>query len=77
MVRRWPRRIRAIYIRSVNRKASRLAAIDRLVAQVRASGCQLVLAPDSEFAAAHAAGEGLISPAALRGIRRDKSRDEE
>ncbi len=77
MVRRWPGRIRAIYIRSVSRKASRLAAIDRLVAQVRASGCQLVLAPDSEFAAAHAAGEGLISPASLPGIRRDKSKDEE
>jgi phosphatidate phosphatase APP1 len=75
VVRRWPGRVRAIYIRSVNRDPARLAAIDRLIEEVRPTGCQLVLAPDSEFAAAHAAGEGLISPAALQAIRRDKARD--
>ena len=76
-VRRFPRRIRAIYIRSVRPAPARLAAIDRLVAEVRRTGCQLVLAPDSEFAAAHAAGEGLIAPSALRAIRRDKAADRE
>ena len=73
---RYPGRVRAIYIRSVNRAPARLAAIDRLVEEVRPTGCQLVLAPDSEFAAAHAAGEGLIAPAALRSIRKEKAADE-
>jgi phosphatidate phosphatase APP1 len=76
IVRRLPDRVRAIYIRSVNRDPVRLAAIDRLIEEVRPTGCQLVLAPDSEFAAAHAAGEGLISPAALREIRKEKAADE-
>jgi phosphatidate phosphatase APP1 len=76
VVRRWPGRVRAIYIRSVNREPARLAAIDRLIEEVRPTGCQLVLATDSEFAAAHAAGEGLISPAALRAIRREKAADQ-
>lgn len=75
VVHRWPGRVRAIYIRSVNRDPARLAAIDRLIEEVRPTGCQLVLAPDSEFAAAHAAGEGLIAPAALGGIRREKAAD--
>jgi phosphatidate phosphatase APP1 len=75
VVRRFPARVRAIYIRNVDPEPSRLAAIDRLIEQVRPTGCQLVLAPDSEFAAAHAAGEGLIAPSALQGIRRDKAVD--
>lgn len=77
MVRRFPRRVRAIYIRSVRPEPARLAAIDRLIDEVRRTGCQLVLAPDSEFAAVHAAGEGLIAPAALRAIRGDKAVDRE
>jgi phosphatidate phosphatase APP1 len=75
VVHRWPGRVRAIYIRSVNRDPARLAAVDRLIEEVRPTGCQLVLAPDSEFAAAHAAGEGLITPASLGGIRREKAAD--
>lgn len=75
VVRRSPDRVRVIYIRSVHRDPARLAAIDRLIAQVGRTSCQLVLAPDSEFAAAHAAGEGLIAPGALAAIRRDKTVD--
>jgi phosphatidate phosphatase APP1 len=76
LVRRSPDRVRAIYIRSVSRDPARLAAIDRLIEEVRRTGCQLVLAPDSELAAAHAAGEGLISATALREIRKEKAADE-
>ena len=75
VVRRWPRRIRAIYIRGVHTKPAREAAIDRLVQEVRVTGCQLVLAPDSAFAAVHAAAEGLIAPAALAAIRREQAAD--
>jgi phosphatidate phosphatase APP1 len=75
-VRRFPNRIRVIYIRSINLEPSRIAAIDKLIAEVSETGCQLVLAPDTEFAAAHAAAEGLISTADLPEIRSEKIKDE-
>jgi phosphatidate phosphatase APP1 len=75
IVRRHPQRIRAIYIRSVDPRRERLKAIQRLIEDVAPTGCQLVLAPDSEFAAAHAAGEGLIPATALAGVRSDKNAD--
>ena len=61
---RFPGRIRAVYIRSVSK---------RKIAQ---TGYPLILAPDTEFAAAHAAGEGLIQPSDLRDIRSDRRSDE-
>jgi phosphatidate phosphatase APP1 len=74
IVRRFPSRVRAIYIRLVNEK--RFIEVQKLVAEVAQTGCQLVLAPDSEFAAAHAAGEGLIQASDLRDIRSDRRSDE-
>jgi phosphatidate phosphatase APP1 len=76
VVRLYPDRIRAIYIRSVDPDPARIEAIDRLAAEVRSSGAQLVLAPDSEFAATHAAGEGLIAAAAVADVRADKRGDQ-
>ena len=75
VVLRHPQRIKAIYIRNVNPDPARIEAIDRLAEEVRASGAQLVLVPDSEYAATHAAGEGLIAPAALANVRADKRGD--
>jgi phosphatidate phosphatase APP1 len=75
IVRRFPQRIRTIYIRSVNRAPARLAAIERLIGEVARTGCQLVLAPDSEHAAAHAAAEGLIATSALRAVRAERRLD--
>jgi len=75
IVHRFPARIRVIYIRSVSRQPKRLAAIERLIAEVAKTGCQLVLAPDSEYAAAHAAAEGLIDAEELRAVRADKKTD--
>ncbi len=74
-MRRHPQRVFAIYIRSIDPDPSRIAAIDQLVEQVRHSGAQLVLAPDSELAATHAAGEGWIAPQALSAIRDDTRAD--
>ncbi len=71
VVRRHPRRIRAVYIRSVNPDPRRIAAIERLIGEVAKTGCQLVLAADSLAAAAHAAAEGLIQPSDLRAVRAD------
>ncbi len=75
VVLRHPQRIKAIYIRNVNPDPARIEAIDRLAEEVRTSGAQLVLVPDSEYAATHAAGEGLIAPAALADVRADKRGD--
>lgn len=72
---RFPERIRVIYIRSVDPSPTRLKAIEGLVEKVAPTGCQLVLAPDSEFAAAHAAAEGLIPTAELAKVRIDKTAD--
>ena len=72
---RSPERVRVIYIRSVDRSPTRLQAIETLVESVASTGCQLVLAPDSEFAAAHAAAEGLIAAAELAQVRTDKTAD--
>lgn len=76
VVKEYPTRIRVIYIRSVNNHLSRRAAIDKLVAEVRRTGSQLVLTPDSEFAAAHAAAEGLISTGELAAVRSEKKKDQ-
>jgi phosphatidate phosphatase APP1 len=73
LVRRFPQRIRAIYIRSVNPR--RVLQIEKLAMEVAKTGCQLVLAPDSEPAAAHAAAEGLIQASELRAVRADTASD--
>ena len=75
-VKEYPNRIRVIYIRSIHRAPSRLAAIDKLIEEVRQTGSQLVLTPDSEFAAAHAAAEGLISTGELSAIRSETKKDQ-
>jgi phosphatidate phosphatase APP1 len=75
VVKQFPDRVRAIYIRSIDQRPARVAAIDRLIDEVRQTGSQLVLAGDSEFAAVHAAGEGLISISGLAGVRAEKKKD--
>jgi phosphatidate phosphatase APP1 len=76
IVRKYPNRIRTIYIRSINTKPERLAAIDKLIAEIADTGCQLVLAPDTEFAAVHAAAERLIATDELPNIREEKKEAE-
>jgi phosphatidate phosphatase APP1 len=67
IVRRFPERIVAIYIRSVNPK--RVKEVERL-------GTRLILAPQAETAAAHAAAAGLIQASDLRAVRSDRASDE-
>jgi phosphatidate phosphatase APP1 len=74
IVRRFPERIRAIYIRSVSKK--RVSEIMQLAAEVAKTGCQLVLAEEAEAAAVHAAAEGLIQASDLRAVRSDRESDE-
>ena len=74
ILRRFPRRIRAIYIRSVNLK--RVREIENLALEVAKTGCQLILAEDAETAAVHAAAEGLIQASDLRAVRSERESDE-
>ena len=76
IVRKYPNRIHTIYIRSIDTKPERLAAIDKLIAEIAETGCRLVLAPDTEFAAVHAAAEKLISTDELPNIREEKKEAE-
>jgi phosphatidate phosphatase APP1 len=65
VVRTYPNRILAIYIRNVSRKPARIAAIQALAEEVAQAGSALVLADDSLAAARHAAAQGWVAPAAL------------
>jgi predicted amidohydrolase len=50
----------------------RVGKIERLAAEVAKTGCQLILAPEAEAAAAHAAAEGLIQASELRAVRSER-----
>ena len=76
VVRRHPQAVRMIYIRNVNPDPARIEALDRLIEEVSSTGIQLVLAPDSVFAASHAAAEGLIKVDRLAAVRADKKDDD-
>ncbi|QOY96268.1 DUF2183 domain-containing protein [Massilia sp. UMI-21] len=76
VVRRHPHAVKMIYIRNVNPDPSRIDALDRLIEEVRSTGAQLVLSPDSVFAASHAAAEGLIAVDRLASIRADEREDD-
>ncbi|MDB5840735.1 MAG: hypothetical protein JWQ23_2687 [Herminiimonas sp.] len=76
VVERYPQRVRVIYIRNVNPDPARIEAIDKLTEEVRQTGAQLVLTPDSEYAAVHAAAEGLILADAVAEVRSGKKDDQ-
>ncbi|MBD0260917.1 MAG: DUF2183 domain-containing protein, partial [Cytophagales bacterium] len=72
----YPDRIRAIYIREVTRKRRR-TQITRLMAEAQALKVPMLLVKDTVEAAEHAATFGLIDPDAIPDIRADKRHDEE
>lgn len=76
VVRRHPEQVRVIYIRNVNPDPARIDALDKLIEEASATGTQLILAPDSVFAASHAAAEGLIHVDWLASVRSDKKEDD-
>jgi phosphatidate phosphatase APP1 len=65
LAREHPGRVLAIYIRDPHGDATRRAAIQRLAADVQATGATLVLADDTLAAAKHAALHGWIAPRAV------------
>lgn len=76
MVEDHPDRVLAIYIRNVQRRADRVAAVNALAEQVIAARSALVLADDTLAAARHAAEHGWIDPSSLAGIGEEKKADE-
>jgi phosphatidate phosphatase APP1 len=77
IVSEYPERIRVIYIRKVkDQKAVNEDDVMNLVREVRESGSQIIFAPDSEFAALHAAGENLIAARKISQVREEKELDE-
>jgi phosphatidate phosphatase APP1 len=71
---RHPGRIRAIYIRSIDRSQRRMTELEKLASRASAAGTPFILAPDSASAAVHAVSENLIGPNAIAAIRRDAAR---
>lgn len=76
LVRRHPQSVRVIYIRNVDPDPARIEALDRLIEEVGANGVEMVLAPDSVAAAAHAAALGLIGAERLSSVRLDRKEDD-
>jgi phosphatidate phosphatase APP1 len=76
VVREYPGRIQAIYIRDVTLD-DRARAIQVLVEDLRSNNVELVLTPDTVAAASHAAERGLIAADALPAISIEKGKDEQ
>ena len=79
IVKAYPGRIKAIYIRRVDKDPEREQAIQRLRDELVDSQCDLVLAPDSVLIAEHAHANGDISARGLQAVERDveEHREEE
>lgn len=67
--REYPGRVEAIYVRDVT-EGERDREVQAIVAQARELGVEMVATPDTEVAAEHAAGRGLVAPEALPKVRR-------
>jgi phosphatidate phosphatase APP1 len=76
IVKAYPNRILAIYIRNVDPHPERSAAVQKLADEILKEGSSLVLADDSFAAGKHAAENGWIAVSSLEGIREEKKEDE-
>jgi phosphatidate phosphatase APP1 len=74
VVRDYPGRIIAVYIRDVSRNAARSSAIASLGEELGAANCSLVLAADTVTLAKHAAAHGWIEEARLAEIGDETTR---
>lgn len=74
VVRTYPGRIRAIYIRDVS-PAQRDAAVQSLIEEAQRHTVEMLLVPDTLAAARHAVQRGFIHPDALAAIDQEKHKD--
>ncbi|MFG6666846.1 App1 family protein [Halomonas sp. HNIBRBA4712] len=71
VVKAYPGRIKAVYIRRVDKDPKRQEGIERLRDELKGSDCDLVLAADSVLMAEHAYEQGRISARGLEAVKRD------
>jgi phosphatidate phosphatase APP1 len=71
IIRQYPERVLAAYIRSVDRAPERLAALATLAKELADEGATLVVADDTLAAARHAAEKGWILPACVDRVAAD------
>ncbi len=76
VVREYPGRIQAIYIRRIGTTAGRDERVLELAKEVREQGVSMLLVKDTEAAAVHASEEGWILPERLPDVREEKLKDE-
>jgi phosphatidate phosphatase APP1 len=76
IVRAYPGRIMAVYIRNVDPNPERSGSIQKLAEEILKEGSSLVLADDSYAAGKHAVEHGWIHPATLESIKAEKKADE-
>ena len=77
IVRDYPGRILAVYIRSVHEEEERNTKIQTLAQEVDKAGSQLILAKTTLEAAEHAAAQGWISRESVAEIGRRKAEEEQ
>jgi phosphatidate phosphatase APP1 len=75
IAREFPGRVDTIYIRCVGNDRRRSQVMEAIGEEVRRLGADFLLVKDSEAAAVHAAGRGLIPAQAIEAVRQDKRVD--
>lgn len=76
IVKEFPDRIRAIYIRDVTLSAERKASVNRLAEEILAAKSTLVITEDTVGAARHALANGWIAPDSIPDVQQEKRADE-
>lgn len=72
VIREYPGKVQAVYIRNISRAARRTHEIEALAKQAAAAGSTLLLASDTFSMAEHAAAHGLISRAAVGQVAKER-----
>jgi phosphatidate phosphatase APP1 len=76
VVREYPRRILAVYIRRIGERAGREDEVLALAQEVRDEGVPMLLCQDTEAAAVHAAAAGWIHRDSIPDVQDGKEKDE-
>jgi len=75
VVKEFPGRVDTVYIRCVGNDRKRLEELEQIGLEVRSLGTDFLAVPDTEAAAVHAAGRGLIPAQAIEVVRQDKRQE--
>ena len=75
IIKEYPGRVDTVYISCVGDDLKRREDLARLGDEIRAAGADFVAVADSEAAAVHAAGRGLIPAQAIEAVRLDKRQE--